>query len=178
MFFNKDQISLLAADQLFNAIFMCDFGAGNISHLFFEATKWKQKLNNSKFQIFKRQFNFSGKSLIGKEKTIQFAEKEDLKTNPDPVFFISLVGVDEQGFVCTHEHIFDLYTKLYDFQGSNVKVISAQDLHNFYTSNHKMENGKKIDVYTMAEHFVEKHSNGHFVVDECPLPNRSGMWKI
>ena len=123
---------------------------------------------------FIRQLNFSGKSLIGKEKAIQTAEKEDLQTNPDPVFFISLVGVDKIGFVDEHEHIFDLYTKLYDFQGSNVKVISAQDLQTFYTSNHKMEYTKKIDVYTMAKFFVEKHSNGHFVVDECPFRKPRG----
>ena len=91
------------------------------------------------------------------------------------MFFISLVGVDAYGFVDEHEHIFDLYTKLYDFQGSNVKVISAQDLLSFYASNHRMKTAwnyitrKKIDVYTMAEFFVEQHSNGHFVVDECPF---------
>ena len=58
---------------------------------------------------------FAGKSLIGKEKAIQTAEKEDLDPNPNPVFFISLVGVDENGFVDEHERIFDLYTELYDF---------------------------------------------------------------
>ena len=129
------------------------------------------------FKKFIRQLDFTGKSLIGKEKVIQTAEKEDLQTNPDPVFFISLVGVDEDGFLDEHDHIFDLYTKLYDFQGSNVKVISAQDLHSFYTSNHKMETRKKVDVYTMAEFFVEKHSNGHFVVDECPFRKPSGEYE-
>ena len=72
--------------------------------------------------------DFSGKSLISKEKAIQTAEKESLKQNPAPVFFISLVGVDREGFVDVHEHIFDIYTKLYDFHGSNVNVKSAQDL--------------------------------------------------
>ena len=33
LFFNRDQISLLAADKLFKAIFMCDFGAGNLFNL-------------------------------------------------------------------------------------------------------------------------------------------------
>ena len=133
---------------------------------FFKLPDEKNPTFSSKFQKIIRLLDFTGKSLIGKEKAIQTAEKEDLRTYPDPVFFISLVAADEDGFVDEHEHIFDLYTKLYDFQGSNVKVISAQDLHSFYTSNHKMEYTKKIDVYTMAEFFVEKHSNGHFVVDE------------
>ena len=29
LFFNRDQISLLAADSFVNVLFMCDFGAGN-----------------------------------------------------------------------------------------------------------------------------------------------------
>ena len=108
----------------------------------------------------------SGKSLISKEKAIQTADKQDLKQNPDPVFFISLVGVDERGNVDQDEHIFDIYTRLYDFLGSKVKVLCAQDLRDFYKSKHQ---GKVADVYQMAEFFVEEHSNGHFIVDECPF---------
>ena len=132
-----------------------------------------EKMENRLSNIHK----FLGKSLIGKEKAIQTASKEDLKPVPDPVFFISLVGVNTTGFVDKYEHIFDIYTKEYDFRGSNVKVISAQDLRNFYTKHHKLDTFrnffrrkaqiKKVDVYTMAEFFVEQHSNGHFVVDEC-----------
>ena len=29
LFFNRDQISLLAADSFVHVLFMCDFGAGN-----------------------------------------------------------------------------------------------------------------------------------------------------
>jgi len=111
----------------------------------------------------------SGKSLISKEKAIQTAEKEELNLNPDPVFFMSFVGVDSKGFVKEHEHIFDIYTKLYDFVGCDVKVISAQDLWDFYESKHPGADKKKTDVYTMAEFFVDQHSNGHFIVDECPF---------
>ena len=103
---------------------------------------------------------------------IQTAEKQESNLNPDPVFFVSLVGVDKYGFVKEHEHIFDIYTKKYDFLGCDVKVISAQDLWNFYKSKHRFvieADREKIDVYTMAEFFVEQHSNGHFVVDECPF---------
>ena len=123
---------------------------------------------------------FSGKSLICKEKAIQTAEKQDNKPNSDPVFFISLVGTDEFGFVNYHEHIFDIYTKEYEFVGRSVKVISALDLNNFYIKHHKMETfrnvfsseihfRKTVDIYTMVKFFVEQHSNGHFVVDECPF---------
>ena len=114
---------------------------------------------------------FSGKSLISKEKAIQTAEKQDLKQNPDPVFFISLVGADDRGNVDQAEHIFDVYTRLYDFLGSNVKVLSAHDLRGFYKSKHQ---GKVADIYQMAEFFVEVHSNGHFIVDECPFKKGSG----
>jgi len=35
---------------------------------------------------------------------------------------------------------------------------------------------KKTDVYTMAEFFVEQHSNGHFILDECPFrKNKIGL---
>ena len=112
---------------------------------------------------------FSGKSLISKEKAIQTAEKEESKLIPDPVFFMSFVGVNLEGLVKEHEHIFDIYTKECDFLGSDVKVKSAQDLWIFYKSKHPLADITKIDIYTMAEFFVEQHSNGHFVVDECPF---------
>ena len=92
-----------------------------------------------------------------------------MKLNPDPVFFMSFVGVNWRGFVDDHEHIFDIYTKEYDFLGCDVKVISAQDLWDFYKSKHPGADRSKIDVYTMAEFFVDQHSNGHFIVDECPF---------
>ena len=90
--------------------------------------------------------------------------------------------MDEFGFVDKHEHIFDIYTKQYDFHGCNVKVISAQDLRNFYAKHHKLDlfrnffrrkaQKKKVDIYTMAEFFVDQHRNGHFIVDECPFQSR------
>ena len=128
-------------------------------------------------------FHFSGKSLIGKERAIQTAEIQDNNPKPEPVFFISLVGVDREGFVKKHEHIFDIYTKEYDFFGSNVKVISAQDLRDFYKKHHKMKIirnallSNKVDVYNMAKFFVGQHPNGHFVVDECPFRTKAGSGK-
>ena len=95
-----------------------------------------------------------------------------MKLNPDPVFFMSFVGVNSEGFVEEHEHIFDIYTKEYDFLGCDVKVLSAQDLWDFYKSKHRGADRSEIDVYTMAELFVDQHSNGHFVVDECPFKGK------
>ena len=105
------------------------------------------------------------------EKAMRTAEKEELKVNTDPVFFISLIGVDEYGFVEEHEHIFDIITMEYDFLGCDVKMISAQNLWEFYKSKVPGVNRSNIDVYTMAEFFVEQHSNGHFVLDNCPFKN-------
>ena len=70
--------------------------------------------------------------MISKERCIQTAENEKFaedvgsKTKANPVFFISLVGANSlKGFVDKDEYIFDIYTTEYDFQGSNVKVVSA-----------------------------------------------------
>ena len=92
-----------------------------------------------------------------------------MKLNPAPVFFISLVGVDDQGFVDEHEHIFDIYTKEYDFLGTSVIAKSAQDLLDFYLSYHKGANRNEINIYELAKFFVQQHSLGHFVIDECPF---------
>ena len=91
--------------------------------------------------------------------------------------------MDGEGFVEKHEHIFDIYTKEYDFLGSNVKVVSAQDLRDFYKKHHKMKIirnallSNKVDVYNMAKFFVGQHPNGHFVVDECPFRTKAGSGK-
>ena len=71
--------------------------------------------------------SITGKSLICKEKCIQTAEKERylkerrLKLETDPVFFISMVslasdiyGRQMYGTVDEHEHLFDIYSKLYN----------------------------------------------------------------
>ena len=115
------------------------------------------------------------KSLISKENAIQTAENErmkeemGLKTKAAPVFFISMVGVDEKGIVDEYEHIFDLFTKMYDFHGSDVHVISAQDLLHFFASKYKVVNRETVDIYTLVEYFVENHPEGNFIADECPF---------
>ena len=77
---------------------------------------------------------FIGKSLVCKEKVIQTAAKEEQNSKPRPVYFISLVGVNRRGNVEDDEYIYDMYTKLYDFSGLNVEVLSAQDLLVSYQS--------------------------------------------
>ena len=115
----------------------------------------------------------SGKSLISKERCNQTAEKEisaedaGLKLKADPVFFISLVGVTGYGIVANDEYIFDIYSKLYDFHGSHVKVVSAQDIWAFYESQNKGAKREDVDIYFLVEFFIKHHPNGHFILDEC-----------
>ena len=96
-----------------------------------------------------------------------------IKDKANPVFFISMVGVNEQGIVDDHQHIFDIYTKLYDFLGSNVQIKNAQDLWSFYAERNKEANIEKINIYQLVEFFIRHHPNGHFVLDECPFIAKS-----
>ena len=116
-----------------------------------------------------------GKSLVCKERCIQTAENEKLaedvgsKSKANPTYFVSLVGVDGFGIVEKDEFIFDIYTKLYDFHGSNIKVVSAQDLWTFYKSKEMGVDKSNVDIYCLVEYFVQHHLDGHFVLDECPF---------
>ena len=85
------------------------------------------------------------------------------------MFFISFVGVDKHGIVEDYEHIFDIYTKLYDFVSSDVGIKSAQDIWEYYEAQNKGSDKTKIDIYTLVEFFVRNHPNGHYVMDEVPF---------
>ena len=91
------------------------------------------------------------------------------KLKADLVFFLSLVGVEPYGSVDEYEYIFDIFTKIYDFIGSNVHVLSARDLWAFYESKNKGANQKDVDIYFLTELFIKHHPNGHFILDECPF---------
>ena len=94
---------------------------------------------------------------------------EGFKSKPDPVFFLSLVGVDNLGKVDEHQHLFDIFTKLYDFFGCSIQVLSAQDLWSFYQSKNKGAKREDVDIYFLVEFFIQHHSNGHFILDEVPF---------
>ena len=135
---------------------------------------------------------FVGKSLICKEKAAQESEKEEQSPNSRPVYFISLVGVDKLGEISRFEHIYDVYTKLYDFVSTDVIVLSAQDLWRIYQERkqHEQPTGilKRIvksmscgtkhnetfyleddEIYSVVESFIKNNANGHFIIDECPF---------
>ena len=101
---------------------------------------------------------------------------EGLKSKPDPVFFLSLVGVNSIGKVDEHEHLFDIFTKLYDFSGHKVQVLSAQDLWTFYQSKNLGAKRKDVNIYDLVEFFIQHHPNGHFTFDECPFLGTKGSY--
>ena len=94
---------------------------------------------------------------------------EGLKSKPDQVFFLSLVGVSSFGTVDEHEHLFDIFTKLYDFSGCKIQVLSAQDLWTFYQSKNNEAKREDVSIYDLVEFFIKHHPNGHFIFDECPF---------
>lgn len=86
-----------------------------------------------------------------------------------------------------HEHIFDIFTKLYDFSGTNIQVISAQDLWKFYKKKQlkifnprtwKKADKKKVNIYQLVEFFILHHPSAHYILDECPLLTSSGKYRI
>ena len=91
------------------------------------------------------------------------------KPKADPVFFLSLVGVDIYGEVADEEHIFDIYTKHYDFNDSDVDFKSGQDLWDFYAKQNSGSSKEDVDIYQLVENFVKHHPRAHFVLDECPF---------
>ena len=113
--------------------------------------------------------------MICKEKCIQKVEKEmslvdeGLKLKPDPVFFLSLVGINYRGEFDEHEHLFDIFTKLYDFSRCNVQVLSAQDLWTFYESKNRGACREDKDIDVLVYFFIQHHPDGHFILDECPF---------
>ena len=91
------------------------------------------------------------------------------KPKADPVFFLSLTGVDGYGHVTDHESIFDIYTKEYDFWGTDIQVKSSQDLWDFYESQNIGSDKKNVLIYTIVESFVKQNPKAHYIIDECPL---------
>ena len=81
---------------------------------------------------------------------------------------------NNRGKIDDYEKIFDIYTKLYDFLDTDVKVITQQDLWKFYNSHHKDAEKKKVNIYKLVLFFIEHHPNGHYIVDECPIYQEYG----
>ena len=110
---------------------------------------------------------------------MQTSDKEEeeenmgLKPKADPVYFISLVGVDKWGEVDDHEHIFDIYTKLYDFKDHDVIVKSAQDLWDEFAKRNPGSHTRDVNIYQLVEDFVQHNPRAHYVLDECPFVRTS-----
>ena len=99
-----------------------------------------------------------------------------------PVYFLSLVGVDESGKVDNHESIFDIYTHQYEFLGCDVVPKSAQDLRDYHDAQTKgvpesERNKEKVDIYSLVEYFIQHNPNAHYVLDEVPFLSTDGKCK-
>ena len=109
-----------------------------------------------------------------------------LKSKAVPVFFLSLVGVDEVGKVDDPESIFDIYSKTFEFLTSDVTFMSAQDLKAYYDFQNNVSDSynvskclqceqevytrsRKQGIYTLVEYFVKNHPDAHYVLDEVPF---------
>ena len=105
----------------------------------------------------------------------QIEENIGNKSKAVPVFFLSLVGVDcDDGLVQDHESIYDIYTKEFDFGGSDIQVKSSQDLWNFYESQNPGSNKKDVGIYSIVESFIKQNPEAHYILDECPFLMRGG----
>ena len=80
-----------------------------------------------------------------------------------------MVGANAHGEVDEHEHIFDIFTKTYDFLGSHVQMMSAQNLMQFYESKNKGVNKWPVNIYQLVGFFIHYHPYGHYILDECPF---------
>ena len=89
--------------------------------------------------------------------------------------------MDKTGIVEEDEHIFDILTKDYDFIDNDAKVLSAQDLLEFYNSHPgrlrkfkqwlgiEKRQDTSINIYTLVKFFMKNNPDGHFIIDECPI---------
>ena len=82
-----------------------------------------------------------------------------------------LVGVEEygKGILDDDEHIYDIYTREYDFNDSDVEFKSSQDLWDWYESQKSGSDKEDVDIYQLVEEFVKHHPHANFILDECPF---------
>ena len=125
-----------------------------------------------------------------KEKAILTINLEDdaqnlgFKPKATPVFFISLVGANKKGDVEEDEYLFDIYTKEYDFLGTNVQVKSAQYIRDYMKNQEEQASSvftksmrkfrcigmkEQGDIYSLIERFIKLNPDAHYVLDEVPF---------
>ena len=94
-----------------------------------------------------------------------------------PIYFISLVACNRFGFAEKYKFIYDVLSKEYDFNGTNVKFIDVGDLWDFYKSHNPKAVKSKCDVLLLSEYFMKMHPNSSFILDEVPSPKRRDQIK-
>ena len=93
------------------------------------------------------------------------------------VYFISLVGSDRFGIPEKHKFIFDLLSKEYDFDGTDVNYVDAQELWSFFKKHNPKAVRTNHNVLQLCEYFIEMHPNSSFILDEVPSPKGKNLIK-
>ena len=108
---------------------------------------------------------FIGKTLVSKQKAIQI--DSDVADNKR-VFYISLLGSDEEGKPNPFRYVFDIITRKFDFWNTNVQAKDVRDLCDHYkqTTN---QDSSKASIYDLCLHFMRRHLSSHFILDEVPF---------
>ena len=108
-----------------------------------------------------------GKSVVSKECAIRIQKENPRK----PVYFISLVGSSPEGKPQMTRFVFDVLTERYEFNRRNtaVQLRDAKFLFEYYTNYCKTRGKLAPDVYELAEFYLQKNPNAHFIFDEVPI---------
>ena len=102
---------------------------------------------------------------------LRSAEKENL----GKIYFLSLVAVDKFGIPEKHKFIYDILSEDYDFEGTDVSFIGAQELLKFYKTHNSETLKSDPDILDLTEFFILKHPSSSFIIDEVPSPKQRGV---
>ena len=108
---------------------------------------------------------FKGKTLVSKQKAIQM--DNDAADNKS-VFYISLLGTYKEGKPRPFRYVFDIITRMFDFQGTNVQAKDVRDLCDYYKTTTNKDSSD-TDVYSLCLHLMSENPDSHFILDEVPF---------
>ena len=110
----------------------------------------------------------SGKTVISKEQAIRKASEDKSK----PVYYISMVASDRRGKPEKRRYIFDILTEWFDLKTHKNTTAIPRDvtyLMNFYKNYRTAQDSSDPNVYEMAEFYIKRNPNAHFIFDEVPI---------
>ena len=114
---------------------------------------------------YKDHCALKGKTLVCKEKAVQKAAENGEKK----VYYISLLHSSSRGWPKIGRPVFDVCTKEYDFNDTDVVPIDICDLWSDYKKDKTYNGRDKVTVYELALRFIKNNPNGHYIFDEVPI---------